>query len=1009
MWSDDRKGGRRYGFLTMSPSSQLFYIAYNQMKNTLSLVILLILLLFFFNISSNAQLYSLETENLRLIYYDPLQSYLVPHVVRCFENSNRFHHDLWDYSSPEKITVLLYDLSDYGNAGARNVPKNLIPVAIAPFSYAYETVPANERINTVMNHEMVHVVAMDKATGSDRFFRKLFLGKPVPDADNPLTIFYDYLSTPRRSAPRWYHEGIAVFLETWMAGGYGRALGAYDEMVFRTMVRDSARFYDPVGLEAEGTKIDFHVGVNSYLYGTRFFSYLAYRYKPENLIEWVSRKDGSNGYFITQFKNVYGAPLGKIWEEWIEWENTFQKANIDSIRTYPTTPYREISKDALGSISRVFYDSTEGKLYAAVNYPGQVPHIASINLSDGRVEKLCDVKGAALFFVSSTAYDQATGSLFYTTDNYAWRDLEVYNIHTGKTRVLLKDARIGDLVFNRSDSSLWGVRHFNGISTLVRIPYPYDKWKKIYSWPYGKDIYDIDMSKDGKLLSGALVEISGRQALIVMDIDKLSKGDSTYTPVFDFKNSNPAGFVFSDDNRYLYGSSYYTGVSNIFRYDFQRDSMEALSNCETGFFRPILYGDDSLVVFRYTGKGFKPVVIPHEIIEDVSPISYLGQQIVEKHPVVKNMNVGSPADINIDSLVVDSGSYKAFSHIQFNSMYPVVTGYKNHVAAGFRFNFSDPIVMHRTNLTLSYIPNDNLGNDEKWHVDGSHSYLNWHLNFSYNHTDFYDMFGPTKTSFKGYSAGLQYNKTLIYDEPKTMDYTVSITGYGDLERVPNYQNVSSSFDKLLNFSFKLNYQNMRASLGAVDYEKGLTWQFVSSNNYVNKKTYPHLVANFDFGIPLPIHHSSVWLRTSTGYSHGDREEPFANFYFGGFGNNWVDHLPVQRYREYYAFPGMEINEVGGTNFLKVILDWNLPPLRFSGLGFPALYCSWARMALFLAGIVTNMDSDEWRRELVTVGSQVDFRMQLLSHLRLTFSVGYAFAFEEDKKTSEEFMLSLKIL
>ena len=60
-----------------------------------------------------------------------------------------------------------------------------------------------------------------------------------------------------------------------MGGGLGRAQGAYDEMVFRAMVRDNARFYDPLGLESEGTSVDFQVGANDYLYGTRFISYLA--------------------------------------------------------------------------------------------------------------------------------------------------------------------------------------------------------------------------------------------------------------------------------------------------------------------------------------------------------------------------------------------------------------------------------------------------------------------------------------------------------------------------------------------------------------------------------------------------------------------------------------------------------------------------------------------------------------------------------------------------------------
>ena len=154
-----------------------------------------------------AQLKCLETDNLRLIYFDYLSSYLAPHLARCFENSYQFHSELWDYKSSEKITIFLHDFTDYGNGGAKNVPENLIMVDISPFSYAYETVPVNERMNTLMNHELVHTVAMDNASGRDKFFRHLFMGKIMPTTEHPETMIYDYLATPRRSGPRWYQEG----------------------------------------------------------------------------------------------------------------------------------------------------------------------------------------------------------------------------------------------------------------------------------------------------------------------------------------------------------------------------------------------------------------------------------------------------------------------------------------------------------------------------------------------------------------------------------------------------------------------------------------------------------------------------------------------------------------------------------------------------------------------------------------------------------------------------------
>ncbi len=60
---------------------------------------------------------------------------------------------------------------------------------------------------------------------------------------------------------------------------------------------------------------------------------------------------------------------------------------------------------------------------------------------------------------------------------------------------------------------------------------------------------------------------------------------------FRFGQCVPESFVFTRDGRYLYGSSYYTGVSNIFRYEVATGKIEAVSNAETGFFRPVPLAD----------------------------------------------------------------------------------------------------------------------------------------------------------------------------------------------------------------------------------------------------------------------------------------------------------------------------------------------------------------------------------------------------------------------------------
>ena len=952
---------------------------------------------------------TLKTKNFDILYYNPTHSYIIPHLGRCSENALLYHRHLFQYESEESITLLLQDFSDFGNGAAGVNPRNLVSVGLAPVSTVFETLPANERMNWIVNHEMVHVVTLDRPSKTDRFYRSLFAGKVSPIAENPLTMIYSYLTAPRTYSTRWYREGIAAFTETWMAGGLGRALGSYDEMVFRAMVRDSSYFYDPVGLESEGTKVDFQVGANAYLYGTRFMTYLSYEYGPEKLLAWTTRTDGSKAHFASAFEQTYGRSLEVGWNEWIEFEHRWQRANLDSVRVNPVTSGRTLSPHVLGSVSRAAYDAGRRSILAAINYPGQVPHIAMIDIDRGSIRQLCEVKGAALYDVAALAYDREGGTIFFTTDNNSWRDLESVDVRTGRTTLLQRDARIGDLAFNVSDRSLWGVRHDNGYSTIVRIPPPYHEWNTVHTWEYGEYVFDLDVAPDGSRLAMALVDVTGRQRLIRMSVDSLLQGHSAYEELFDFDTSNPANFVFSDDGSSLVGTSYYTGVSNVFRYTFQSRTMEVLSNAETGFFRPLPFSGDSLIVFQYTGKGFSPVMIPARPVEQVSAIRFLGNETVERHPVLKEWNVPPSGRINLDSLTVFTGSYAPTENLRLVSTYPVVEGYKDFLSFGMRFNLADRILLHGIDLTLSYTPNQLLPAVERFHGTLQYRFSGWRFRVAYNSADFYDLFGPTKTGRKGYAVGVNYRKTILSNDPETMAYSISAFGYGDLDRLPDFQNVLTSFNRFFSVGGRLNYEYVRKSLAAVDEEKGTRWGLAFYNNTVRGSNFQLLGGTFDIGTLLPIDHSSLWLRTAAGKSFGGRTDPSANFYFGGFGNNWVDRKEVKRYREEFSFPGVEINEIGGANYAKATLEWLLPPIRFRRFGFADFYCSWAHLTLFSMGIVTNLDDSPTRTSAINAGAQLDFKLALFSSLESTLSFGYANAFRRSAVRSEELMVSLKIL
>ena len=179
--------------------------------------------------------------------------------------------------------------------------------------------------------------------------------------------------------------------------------------------------------------------------------------------------------------------------------------------------------------------------------------------------------------------------------------------------------------------------------------------------------------------------------------------------------------------------------------------------------------------------------------------------------------------------------------------------------------------------------------------------------------------------------------------------------------------------------------------------------------HVNGGGIAKIFGAYDRGFPLRLGHSSIWSRSAAGFSPQRAGNPFANFYFGGFGNNWIDHLDEKRYREYYGLPGADLNEIGGRNFLKTGVEWNAPPLRFRRAGIPAFYATWARPAVFAHTLATNVDASDRRRVVSDVGGQIDVRFGALSALELTASFGAAAAFERGVDPRRELFASLKIL
>ena len=346
-----------------------------------------------------------------------------------------------------------------------------------------------------------------------------------------------------------------------------------------------------------------------------------------------------------------------------------------------------------------------------------------------------------------------------------------------------------------------------------------------------------------------------------------------------------------------------------------------------------------------------------------------------------------------------------------NHLIPGVGAYKRAKSAGLSARFSDPLGRAELKTELGYTPGNALPVKERLHFSADFAHDEWTAGVKWNAADFYDLFGPTLRSREGYSAHLGYSRPLVYEPPHTVMFFANAAYYGGLNALPGAQNVASP-SHLSVLAAGISSSDTLASPGAVDAESGNTWSLSASSLGANGKQTPRLSGRYDFGIPLPLNHSSIWVRSGFTVVEGSARSSISNSYLGGFGNNYVDNAAnggAQRYRGLYSMPGFEIGALRGKTLVKTMVEWSLPPIRFENLGTPGAYASWIRPEVFASYVMTDLQDSARRDNATSLGVQFDMQLQVMHRLPMMLSIGFARGFGGSGYGKNEVMLSFQVL
>lgn len=948
-----------------------------------------------------------ESDNFKIIYRDA-HSHLVAHILSSAENSLKQLQTIFDYKPNDKILINTYDVSDYGFGATTTLPENYVRLEIEPMEPGYEVVPYSERFQWLISHELVHIIVNDKASDFENSLRSIF-GKVNPEKQQPLTVFYSLLTNHNRYTPRWYQEAIAVFIETWFSGGYGRVLGSFDEMYFRTLVNDGLKFPGIGELEIVTSHKSIFLENIFYLYGTRFISHLAEKYGARKIYDWFSSKPREFYPGVeSKFEEIFNTEFYEAWNEFVINETSFQQANLFLLQKASLTESKPITPNPLGWVTQTTYDSKTKSLIFGHHQSGKLAEIVKYNIEDGKLENMITLPSPSIIQVASVTYDENYKQLFYTTNNnQLYRDLWVYDLNTKKDKILFRDYRVGAITISPNKHELWGIQHHSGKATLVRSKYPYTELQSLYVFDVGDEFQDLSVNRNGNFLAATLHRSDGKQSIILIDLENLEKSRQ-----FQYKTitsiGSPENPSWSIDGNFIYWNSYTNGVSNIFKYNISTEEITAITNTLKGLFRPVEISKDSLVAMEFYVDGFLPVKIGINKAERLPAINYFGQKILDKEPELYNYILKPAGDVVDKSKFTSEESLSAFDLFSVKTFIPVVSGFQSRVVLGIYTQLNDALFTNDLVVETGISPFKETTNDIKGHLRLKYSYKQkLIIAAEYNAPDFYDLFNKRKRGMLGSRFAVGYTNYLVYDNPLKVRQNTELSYYNGIKFINDNLTEVKVPDYLI-LKSELDIRDLRRTIGSIDWESG-DWIRLSVLGYASDPDDPkysgQLMGEWDKYFITLFDHNVLHLKLTSGYQLGTEDLPETKFYFGGFGNREIENEPVKQFEKMFRFPGVPIYSIVNQKFVKVIVENSFPVIRIGGIEFTSIALKNINVSVFSQGLYSDSPTIN---KIVDVGGQINIMFEHWANLESTFSAGIAKAWWQTGNDYEWF-ISYKLL
>ena len=357
-------------------------------------------------------------------------------------------------------------------------------------------------------------------------------------------------------------------------------------------------------------------------------------------------------------------------------------------------------------------------------------------------------------------------------------------------------------------------------------------------------------------------------------------------------------------------ASYYTGVSNIYRYDLA--SADSSKRSPTP--RPASSGrcrsaTTSCSCSATPARASCRSRIDPTPIEDVSAITFLGTEIAEKQPGgARSGSVGSPRDADFERTSATERSATEPAHAPGArvglSDRAGLQGLRGPWACAS--TSSDPLSFEPLSMTATYSPDDELRRRRALPRRASSSgTTTGRFRGTWNRRRLLRSLRPHQDAAARATRSRRRLRPSWSTTTRAFWTSRRARAYcGDLDTLPDYQDDRGDPRSSSPARGGLQYDYVRKSLGGVDEEKGSRWVLRARGDLRRVRRHPAPARRRSTcGLPLPIDHSSIWLRSRGRARHRRPRRPVRQLLLRRLRQQLRrSRHDEKRYREYDVVP-----------------------------------------------------------------------------------------------------------